>query len=287
MYFKDYNESKARGLSHISGKRMALDDEAIQYLNEARGSRNGCLLVLSSNLYSLAINSYFRDGNFECTKHYAYLAAKVRIMLAHIFPGEDYLTEELLWPLISDNEEVIDWYRQHRAMYDLEKKVSSGDKDDPKSWMFYRYQSWLALNARWGELGERCERILAMQDEIKKDRSYLIDHRFYLALAKGDKAGMEQVLLEKTTPIQRRRRHDQESGITHNFIVSHAVIFAKLAWRNGYQVKIDSPWVPKEWLPIQPLDHYEDPWPFMQDFDLWQPFEGDWAPWSPKRPTKG
>lgn len=290
MYLKTYGDSKVHGLSHIQSfvgeDRIERFFNRIFLLNSGLGSRSGCLLNLSSDCAVRSMLAYFRDGDLRGMKQWAYASAKNRIMLAHLEPSEDYLTEELLWPLLSDNEEVIDWYRQHRAMYDLEKKVSGGDKDNPKNWMFYRYQSWLALNQRWDELGERCERILAMQDEIKKDRSYLIDHRFYLALAKGDKSGMEQVLLEKTTPIERKRRHDQESGLTHNFIVSYAVIFAKLAWRNGYQVEVDSPWVPKEWLPIQPLDHYEDPWPFMRDFDLWQPFEGDWAPWSPKRPAK-
>lgn len=227
--------------------------------------------------------SYFRDGGLAATKHWAYLSAKADIMLTHVEAGRDYLAEELLWPLISDNEEVIDWYRQYQVPYLLPPDRIAGDKDNPKSWLFYRFQSWLALNQRWDELGERCERILAMQGEIKKDRAYLIDHRFYLALARGDVSAMKSVLLEKVTPVQRKRRYLQQSGITWDLVDSYTVIFAKLAWRNGYELDLDTPWVPKDWLPVKPLEKYEDPWSFMQNFDIWQRFEGEWAELSPQR----
>lgn len=260
-----------------------LRTSTIELLRAGQGSRDGCLGNLSSNTAAIATINYFRDHDLAAMKQWAYVSAKLRIMWHHMFTGEDYLSEDLLWPLISDNEDVIDWYRQHKRPYMLPKKVSGGDRDDPKSWMFYRYQSWLALNECWDELRQRCELILGMQDQIKKDRSYLIDHRFYLALANGDKAGMEAVLLEKVMPKQRKARHEQESGLTHNFIVSYATIFAKLAWRNGYELELDTPWIPRDWLPVNPLDKYEDPWPFMQSFDIFQPFEGELAQWSPMR----
>jgi hypothetical protein len=283
MYFNNYNESEAYGIAHVETWSNDPIDRPLSFLEKGSGSRDGCLRSICRRSESTAMVLFFRDCNLLGMKQWAYASAKSRIMLAHLQPGQDYLTEDLLWPLISDNEEVIDWYRQHRAVYDLDNATSGGDKNDPKNWMFYRYQSWLALNTRWNELGERCERILAMQDEIKKDRSYLIDQRFYLALARGDKEGMEKVLLEKTAPIERKRRHEQESSLTHNFIVSYATIFAKLAWRNGYSVEVDTPWIPKAWLPVIPLSEYNDPWPFMKAFNIWQSFEGDRAPWSPKR----
>lgn len=251
-------------------------------LETGAGSRSGCLLTLSSDCLARAMLPYFRDNDVVALKRWSYLTAKAQIMWEHETLS-DYLTEDLLSPLISDNEEVIEWYRQFSLPYELPKDVSGGDKNDPKNWMFYRYQSWLALNARWDELGERCERILAMQEQIKKDRSYLIDHRFYLALAKGDKAAMTAVLLEKVTPKERKTRQLQQSGITWDLIDSYATLFAKLAWRAGYELDLDTPWIPRDWLPVQPLEKYEEPWPFMQGFDIWQPFAEPYAEYSPKR----
>jgi hypothetical protein len=283
MYFPEYEDSLERGLQHVGGERIKLRLTTIDLLNAGDGSRSGCLSNMVSNAAAIGTIQYFRDHNLPAMKQWAYVTAKLNIMLNHLQTGEDYLVYDLLWPLISDNEEVIDWYRQHNRPYMLGKKITGGDIDDPKNYQFYRYQSWLALNARWDELRQRCELILGMQDEIKKDRNYLIDHRFYLALANGDKASMEAVLAEKCQPKQRKARHDQESGLTHNFIVSYATLFAKLAWRNGYEVEVDTPWIPTDWLPVKPLDKYEDPWPFMQSFDIFQPFEGGAAPWSPVR----
>lgn len=283
MYISDYAKSLEHGFQHI-GSRSTLRESTISLLNAKEGSRGGCLLTLSSNMDAVAVVGHFTNSSPIEFKQWSFLAAKLRIMYQHMFPAEDYLTEDLLWPLLSDNEEVIDWYRQNHAMYHPENpSIAGGDKDNPKSWMYYRYQSWLALNAKWDELGERCERILAMQDEIKKDRSYLIDHRFYLALARGDQAAMESVLLEKCDPKNRKLRYDQESGFTNNFIVSYATMFAKLSWRHGYELDVDTPWIPKEWLPVRPNAKYEDPWPFMQSFNIWQPFPEPWAQYSPER----
>lgn len=85
--------------------------------------------------------------------------------------------------------------------------------------------------------------------------------------------------------MQRRRRYLQQSGITWDLIDSYTVVFAKLAWRSGFELDLDTPWVPREWLPVRSLPKYEEPWPFMQGFDIWQPFVDGWAAWSLKRPS--
>ncbi|HEE5406538.1 TPA: immunity 49 family protein, partial [Acinetobacter baumannii] len=119
---------------------------------------------------------------------------------------------------------------------------------------------------------------------LKKDKKYLIDHRFYLALANGDKSEMENVLTELTSPkIAKVRNFEFAFTFTEHFIATHAVIYSKLAWRNGYQLNIDTPWIPKEWLPVEPLAEYPEPWEFMREFDIFTPFEGEWKDWSPKR----
>lgn len=41
--------------------------------------------------------------------------------------------------------------------------------------------------------------------------------------------------------------------------------FAKLAWRQGVEVEVSSPLVPKDILPIEPLDSYEIPYDFLKD----------------------
>lgn len=187
---------------------------------------------------------------------------------------------EHLYALLSDNEEIISWYSQHRVSYDRQGSIK--DRDNPRKPDFHGYQLILALNHEWELLRERCELILST--ELKKDRKYLIDHRFYLALANGDKTEMENVLTELTSPkISKIRNHEFAFTFTEHFISTFTVIYTKLAWRNGYQLDIDTPWIPKEWLPIQPLDAYLEPWDFMKKFDLWTEFDGEYASWSPNK----
>ena len=154
------------------------------------------------------------------------------------------------------------------------------DRDNPKQPAFHGYQMILALNHEWERLAERCEQILSTN--LRKDKKYLIDHRFYLALANGDKTEIETVLTELTSPkIAKVRNHEFAFTFTEHFIATHAVIYAKLAWLNGYEVEIYTPWIPKEWLPIQPLENYPEPWDFLREFDIWTSFE-DYKDWSPK-----
>lgn len=278
-----YLKSISDGIEHVSGIADMGVHRQVELLTARQGSRSGCLSTMRGPLGSLALLSNYRDGSMDEMKKWAYLSAKSHVMALHESISTT-LVVDLLWPLISDNEEIIDWYRKFDAQYwPDDPEITGGDKNNPKNWMYYRYQSWLALNQRWDELAERCERILSMQDEIRKDRMYLIDHKFYLALSHGDVPGMEAVLTEMCQPRMLALRHKQESGLTDKFIASHATIFSKIAWRNGYEVNVDIPWIPKEWLPIRYIEKYEDPWPFMQDFDIWQPFKQPWTDRSPIR----
>ncbi len=121
MYINDYLKSTNQGVANLE-KRMQPDrlevfEKRNRMLDAGEGSRAGCLRTFSSDCEVRAMLAYFRDGDIVVTKHWAYLSSKARIMLAHMEVGNDYLTEELLWPLLSDNEEVIDCYRQNQSMY--------------------------------------------------------------------------------------------------------------------------------------------------------------------------
>jgi len=53
--------------------------------------------------------------------------------------------------------------------------------------------------------------------------------------------------------------------ILYEHLISHHTLgLAKLAWYKGLPVEIDSPYVPREMLPIAPLPHYHDPYHFLE-----------------------
>lgn len=276
----DYAASTVAGIAHVGPMAVASIDVEIDYLENGKGSYRGCLGILSHRVKAKSLMSWFQDHDLQAHKQWAYVAAKINRMIIQMVPWDWFPAYEHLYALLSDNPDMVNWYKQHKVPYFVASEIK--DRDNPKQAAFHGYQAILALNGEWEALAQRCEQILSM--ELTKDKKYLIDHRFYLALAQGDKSKMEDVLNELTSPkVARVRNFEQAFGLTENLIATHATIYAKIAWRHGYQVEVDSPWVPKEWLPIAPLDTYEDPWPFMQSFDIYQPFEGDWAAWSPKR----
>lgn len=287
MYMKRYEESKAQGVAHLEGMMrphwVEGFDRTIEMLATGKGSRSGCLGGLFDDCNVRAMLAYFRDGNLHEMKHWFYLSSKARIMWVHetLSPIS---AEDLLWVLASDNEELIAWWRGNRQYYDPptrpdKKTVVNTDE-------FARLQSIRALSQDWDALAKDCQRALAQPELFKRGlRPRLGKFQFWLSLATGDQDGMRAYLLELCAPKQRSRYYQFESGLSNNFIASLATLYAKLAWRAGYELELDTPWIPKDWLPVQPLAQYEAPWPFMQGFDIWQPFEEPYAALSPQRPA--
>ncbi|RZI56596.1 MAG: hypothetical protein EOP37_23725 [Rubrivivax sp.] len=230
--------------------------------------------------------SWFKRRDLQSHKQWAYIAAKVRRLLFQLKPWTWFPAYEHLYALISDNEEMVNWYAQNRVSFfirDGERGDEAISMNDPSSVTFHSYQVMLALKGEWEELHRRCERILSLPETLEGDE-YLVDHRFYLALAEGGKRSMEIALNQLTGPkMVPHRNFGVAFGLTQNLIATHSTIYSKIAWRHGYEVEIDSPWVPRDWLPIAPLEKYEDRWPFLESFDIWQRFDGDWADWSPRK----
>lgn len=271
-----YQKALAHTIQHANAHKDAL--EYVEYITEKKGNVYFCTGMLANYTYANAIVSWFRDHNLTAFKEWCYICAKLERMLFQHEPYRWFPAYMLFSPLLSDNIEIIDWYRQHRISYDYNFSDIK-DRDNPKQPAFHGYQIILALNHEWDLLRQRCELILSM--DLKKDKKYLIDHRFYLALANGDKLGMETVLAELTSPkIAKVRNHEFAFTFTEHFIATHAVIYAKLAYICGYKLDLDSIWIPNEWLEVQPLNNYPEPWDFLKQFNLWTPFD-DYEDWSP------
>nr|WP_262381825.1 immunity 49 family protein [Pseudomonas veronii] len=95
-------------------------------------------------------------------------------------------------------------------------------------------------------------------------KRFMLDNEFFIALAEGDKSKMESVLRELTTPASIKRRFDSENGYSEGLISTFGVIYAKIAWRHGYEVVVDTPYIPSEWLPVKPLAHYDAHYEFLK-----------------------
>jgi hypothetical protein len=268
-FINNYVLSLEKGLahvgSHLEGHR---ENEALclSHINNKTGSPEACKGGLRKLAITSSLIAWFADHDLVKCKQGAYAAGKIDRILYQKDPrrgiwGALYERNTMLWPLLSDHPQLVAWFGDFDAV-DL-KRASKGG-----TFEFETYQAKLALRGEWDKLGERSERFLA--DMPQRMARFAPDNRFCLALAKGHVGAMESALAEIVTPKELKWRNEDQ-GYTGWFIVCEAVIYAKIAWRHGYEVAVDTPWIPSEWLPVKPLDAYHDPYPFMQAFDIDMP----------------
>ncbi len=268
------------GLKHVIGNLQGgVRDEAInlRVIETGDGNVDWCKRDLGTTATAASVVAWFRDRDLTSFKQWTYVAAKIERIrqqrqawqIGGSLAGFN-LFSSWLW-LVSDCEALIEWRTRFEPFIGW-----TGDQERPNEFdeedyvgIFVGYQPTLALRGDWPRLAERSERWLAEPSPYLKQ--FAPDMEFFLALANADVAGMESALGKITSPAERRWRSEWQSGYTNRLFSEEAVVYAKIAWRHGYQVDVDTPYIPKEWLPIAPLPSYTDPYEFMQGFDVNQP----------------
>lgn len=96
----------------------------------------------------------------------------------------------------------------------------------------------------------------------KNQQELKIDYEFYKALLSKDKSKCEELLEQLVSPKIHKKRND--NAVLNKYVSQPALGYAKLAWRQGVKVEVNSPLIPKEILPIEPLDNYEIPYDFLK-----------------------
>lgn len=57
------------------------------------------------------------------------------------------------------------------------------------------------------------------------------------------------------------------------------MLYIKLAQYSGFNLDIDSPWIPKEWIQPMKLTVKPSSFDFIDNFDIFSPFDDDPASW--------
>lgn len=224
------------------------------------GNVSTCISRLSSHSLAGAMLSWFVDMNLTATRHWFYTAARLR--QAVYKRTQDKLGPmgkafELLPSLVSNHPGLIRWFGDCDMVYDLERV------EDVRTWDYLAYQAPLALRGDWKRLEQRSATALAYLQTTKTKTNYAPDQAFFLALARHDLVAMEAALEQLTQPRLVQSRSNDESGFTDDLIMRPAVIYAKIGWLHGHKIRVASPLVPAEWLPMEPLPRYEEVYPFL------------------------
>lgn len=204
----------------------------------------------------LALKAFFIDNNIKKAKQYFYNCGKLDEFLIVKFDSKilDYGINHLTYALLSDNEDLVETYSNlHHSNYDA--MIKSGGTTP-----VYILQCLIKDN--WSEF----ERMMPiMKSKTVKKFKMELDALYFEALAERNKGKIEEILIELVSPkIHKQRNKIHE--LVNEFISHPALGYAKLAWRKGIEVEVKSELVPRELLPIKPLDKYEVQYDFLKKF---------------------
>jgi Immunity protein 49 len=204
--------------------------------------------VLFGCCTNFVIYNYFFEKDLIKTKQAFYKHGRLTQFLVSKYDSNvlGYGIDNFSFIMLSDNADLIRQFSQLKyENYLGESYMQAVDKG--KSTAMYIIQCLIKND--WSEY----ERVLPIFKNkfLKKNKLMEIDGIFYEALAQRDKKTMEEVLKELVSPKIHKKRNTMP--LVNEFISYPAVGYAKLAWYKGIEVEVDSPLVPKEWLPIQPL----------------------------------
>jgi hypothetical protein len=274
----------SEGITHIASYTKDEEIEscinAVNLTTSSPGKSPGPALRILSDCHSaLCLKSLIVDKNIMKSKWHAYVSAFCQRLVIQLKPYDQAYAQgfDLLYPLISDNKQLLDWHSQYElSNFFYDRKTPRAINTE--KYEYHSVQPRLALQKNWALLVERSELVLA--NPFKKNKFYIIDHQFYIALANGDTIAMEQAIHELISPkIARHRNKELQRGLERRLINGWGVILTKLAYYLGYELNVDSQWIPQEWLPVKPLDDYNLPYDFLQKFELYTPFEAESGLW--------
>jgi hypothetical protein len=258
-------EEIEKGLAHVIGHQGGglnnTDSATNRLLHGGKMEPWWALSFISDHYLREALIAWFRDKDLRQFRQASYLAAKAEYLsYRYISTFPAYAP---LWPLLSNNPQILQRLIEVSPFPYLEER---GQRTSAIEYWFLTVA--LCLKGEWARVVDKCEFILANPPR-KAWLKYQIDYEILLAIAKKDKVRAENALNVLVSPkMQRVRNYEEPFGYTGKFIGTHAVTYAKLAWFHGLNVEVDTPSIPREWLPMEPEPVYLESNPALAKIDL-------------------
>jgi hypothetical protein len=202
----------------------------------------------------LALKSIFIDKDLRAAKQNLYTCGRldefvIRRYDANIF---EYGINHFSYAMLSDSPELIHAY-SNLTYLGYEKMIQRGTATP-------LYILQCLVKEDWTEF----ERAMVYMKKKTVPRFKMeLDMIFYEALANKDTGRVQSVLSELVSPKVHKVRN-KFLELVNEFVSHPAIGYAKLAWMKGIQIEIDSRFIPKELLPIEPLNQYQTEYQFLK-----------------------
>ncbi len=232
---------------------------------------------LSHCNYMFAVYSLVEKQDLKQAKQHFYVSALLSAYELKVYNSSlfTYDIHSIGYAMLSDNFDFIknvyahlsftDYYLDDDTEERIDRTMEDHVLDGEDGCVFVHtiQQFILGNNALIERNLKILERYLTLEQENKDLTQGDVD--FFKALYLRDKSACEKALeLMVSKKIHKARNTD---GILKKYISMPALGYAKLAWYLGVEVEVDSPLIPKELLPIQPLERYEIPYDFLKEIN--------------------
>ncbi|MDH2436137.1 hypothetical protein QCD60_26760 [Pokkaliibacter sp. MBI-7] len=257
--FITLNESYANQIEKISAEYESGKKFTVSYMR------------LRMYLGQLAIYEAKINHDIKRAKELYYLSALAIIKaLEHstatfVLGGTPCLPDFAL-PLVCDATELYPLFAQLTE----EKSLALAEQG---SWASIMRCYQAALIKDWAEI----ERMIAILQKkfakLKANANVVYYIEFFQALLNNNTDDVEASLRTLLTPPLVVKQNSEWPKRSHEgeYMCHFGMPFAKLAWILGHEIEIQHPLIVSELLPVRPLEHYHNPYPFLE------PAESTWA----------
>ena len=198
-----------------------------------------------------AVHAYFVNHEIDALKQHCYLATKLSLeSIGQDGGGNLEVATDFLYALLSDNRDTI------YALAQVEVPALVKERNNPLNSRSYVYMLQFAIRGEDENLREMIAKVAKngrkpVRIESQEGRD------FFSLLLKRDQVGLEECIGKHASIRSPEPRIE-------NFMSFQGALEAKLCWFRGIPVKIDSPWVQMELMPMRPLERYDDVYDFLK-----------------------
>lgn len=242
---------KARNRAEAAHRHMPTVIDKIRYRREPIDV-HACYSLLSDDHLKLGIYDYLANGDIKSFKQNFYVASKLVMKMIDMEGDSSFDSgRNILFALLSDNDQIIN------GIACVETPELIRDRNNPLSSTFFAHMLQLAIRNENNALQEKIEKVAKHGKKPNREES-ASGQDFFSLLLKKDKDGLERLIQKKHAHIK------SQNPLYEDFMSYIGTLETKLCWFKGIHVQIDSPLVPMDLMPVQPLEHYDDVYDFLK-----------------------